>query len=60
MTQDELVAAVAARLGGSAADAARALDAVHAAVLHGLTTDGEAPLPGLGLLRLRVTRERVG
>ncbi len=60
MTQDELVAAVAARLGGSPADAARTLDAVRAAVLHGLTTDGEAALPGLGLFRLRVVRERVG
>ncbi len=60
MTDDELLGEVATRLGGSAADAARALEAVRGAVLHGLTTDGEAPLPGLGLLRLRVIRERVG
>lgn len=60
MTDDELVAALAARLGGSAADAARALEAVRAVVLQGLTAEGEVSLPGLGLFRLRVVRERVG
>lgn len=60
MTEDELVGAIAARLNGSPAEAARALEAVRAAVLHGLVAEGEAALPGLGTLRLRVQRERVG
>jgi DNA-binding protein HU-beta len=60
VTGNELVGAVAARLGGTPAEAARALDAVRAVVVQALTQDGEAELPGLGRLRLQVRRERVG
>jgi DNA-binding protein HU-beta len=60
VTQDELVGRVAARLGGTPNDGARALEAVRATILEGLAAEGEVTLPGLGTFRLRVIRERVG
>jgi len=60
MNKGEIVEAVAARLGGTKGEAAKALDAVCDVIAEALAAGGDAKLPGFGTFEVRETAERQG
>ncbi len=60
MTKAELIDAIAAKLGGSKADAGKALDAVTEAIQDALVKGEEIKLPGFGQFEVAERGERTG
>lgn len=60
MNKTEFADAVAAKLGGSKADATKAVDAVIAVISETLAAGGDVRLPGFGTFEVRETAERQG
>jgi len=60
MTKAELIEAITAKLGGSKADAGRALDAVTDAIQEALAKGEEIKLPGFGQFSVSERGERAG
>ena len=60
MNKAQLVEAVAADLGGSGADAQRAVAAVLDGIKNGLKTDGAVSLVNFGTFEVRMRKARTG
>lgn len=60
MTKDELVAAIAKQLGGSKADADRALGAVFGTISGNLKKGKEVSVPGFGKFSIGKRAARTG
>lgn len=60
MTKDELVNAIAKKLGGSKAEADRALDAVFGSIAGALKKGNEVSVPGFGKFSVGKRAARTG
>ncbi|WP_448208188.1 HU family DNA-binding protein [Azospirillum sp. sgz302134] len=60
MTKSDLIDAIAAKLGGSKADAGKALDAVLGSLQDALTKGEAVKLPGFGQFEIAERGERTG